>query len=418
MPDHKVLPLSFAQQQFWLADQLDPGNPSYNCAGYLDLSGPIDAELLRAAATRTLEDNDVARVRFMERDGVIRQLVGDLGAAAVSLVDLSAERDSTSAAHTRMTAVAKQAIDLHAGPPVTCHVLRVADDRVLLSLCAHHIVVDGYGFVLVLRRMAEVYTALTEERPVPAVGHGQLADVVAEDAAYRASPAWQAHREFWTARAADHPPVRTLAAGWAPVAHCSVRSALEVPPAAVDGLRAVARTGRCGFSGVLIAAAARYTQQATGERDVVLGLAVTGRQGRVVRDVPGLMANVVPLRVRTDPAVPLAECAAEVAREARAALAHQRYDGLFADLQQHRVFGPVVNVLPWSRPLLFGQVAAVPEYLSTGPQDDICLTFSPQPPGGGIRLIVEANPTTYDADAVNEHLHGLAALLTPPSCSD
>ncbi|WP_369228662.1 condensation domain-containing protein (plasmid) [Streptomyces sp. R39] len=90
-------------------------------------------------------------------------------------------------------------VELVVGPLVRHVLIRESADSWLLCLRYHHVVVDGLGHTVHVRRIAAVYPALTagvEPRP-----H----DLVAEDAAYPDTPAFARDRAYWLERFADRP---------------------------------------------------------------------------------------------------------------------------------------------------------------------------------------------------------------------
>ncbi|KAE9713783.1 hypothetical protein GP712_27215, partial [Escherichia coli] len=75
----------------------------------------------------------------------------------------------------------------------------------------HHIAIDGFAFSLIARRVAEVYSALSQGTPVPPQTFGALHDVVQEESTYRQSNRYEADRAFWKNRFADQPEIVSLA---------------------------------------------------------------------------------------------------------------------------------------------------------------------------------------------------------------
>ena len=95
-------PLNEAQSGVWYAQRMDPLNPVFNMGGYLEINGPADPELLKAAVTALVAEDETARITFSEADGVPRQHFGDAPDFTVELLDVSAEPDPVGAARQRM----------------------------------------------------------------------------------------------------------------------------------------------------------------------------------------------------------------------------------------------------------------------------------------------------------------------------
>src|SRR4029077_18189711 len=69
-------PLSFAQQRLWFLDEFAPGNPFYNLATAVRLSGPLSLEALEGAFDEVVRRHEVLRTRLVSVDGQPRQVVG------------------------------------------------------------------------------------------------------------------------------------------------------------------------------------------------------------------------------------------------------------------------------------------------------------------------------------------------------
>lgn len=117
---------------------------------------------------------------------------------------------------------------------------------------------------------------------------------------------------------------------------------------------------------MLITAQALYTSRATGRREVVLGLPMTGRPGSVPLRVPGLVMNVLPLRLTVRPDRTFAELVGQVVRGVREVRRHQRYryEDTRRDLrllgEGRGLVGPLVNVVPFDYALDFAGARSAP----------------------------------------------------------
>ncbi|KOU43884.1 hypothetical protein ADK55_23195, partial [Streptomyces sp. WM4235] len=77
-------------------------------------------------------------------------------------------------------------------------------------------------------------------------------------------------------------------------------------------LRAGAERSGVRLSRLLVAAVAAHLHRVTGAQDLVLGLPVTTRVDPGTREVPGMVSNIVPLRLGVRPDMTGTELLAEV----------------------------------------------------------------------------------------------------------
>jgi enterobactin synthetase component F len=141
------------------------------------------------------------------------------------------------------------------------------------------------------------------------------------------------------------------------------------------------------------------------------------RLGTAAARVPAMVMNILPLRIAIDEDEPLPAFAMRVAKSLRDGRRRGRYRGeqVRRDLGlvggSHRLYGPLVNVLPFDdAPSLPGAAASL-HVLGTGPVDDITLTLRADPAGAGLRVEIDANPALYSQAAVDGHAKRLAAFV-------
>ncbi|WP_019630457.1 amino acid adenylation domain-containing protein [Actinomadura atramentaria] len=417
-----AVPLTGAQEGVWFAQRLDPANPAYNTAEYVEVHGPVDAGLFERALRATVAETDALGVRFGGGDDRPWQLVASGGAApdwTLHRPDVRDAADPYAAALRWMRADLARAVAPEAGPLFTQALFDLGGGRVLWYQRCHHIVLDGYGFSQVARRVAELYTALAEDRAYPGGRFLPLRDVVEEEAAYRASERCAADRAYWTGRFADAPGAVSLSP------RAAERGGRPAPTflrrtgrLRAAGLRDLAAAAGATWPEAVVAGVAAYTHRRTGARSVVLGLPLMGRLGTAAARVPSMVTNVVPLRVDLGPATTAGELVAQVAARLREARVHGRYrsEDLRRDLrllgEGRRLIGPLVNIKPFTPELRFAGAPATTHYLSAGPVDDLTVTVhGAGPEDGFLPLEVDANPELYGAAEMDGHAASLGALF-------
>ena len=182
-------------------------------------------------------------------------------------------------------------------------------------------------------------------------------------------------------------------------------------------LRAAASTASRRPSGLVTAALAAYLHRVTGATDLVLGLPVTARSGPAMRAQAGMLANILPLRVRPRPDTTVGALIDEVSRELQKATLRQRYRGedLCRDLRIPGgilgLIGPSVNYMAFDYRLRFAGASATAEAIAAGPVDDLAVAAYDRGDGSRLVLDVEANTARYRADEVDAHLDRLVRVL-------
>ncbi|MGH3849875.1 MAG: AMP-binding protein, partial [Pseudonocardiaceae bacterium] len=171
------------------------------------------------------------------------------------------------------------------------------------------------------------------------------------------------------------------------------------------------------WSRIMIAATAVYVHRLTGARDVVVGLPVTARQDPVLRRVPGMVSNVLPLRLSVRPGMGLSELVGHVAHEVSELAEHQRYRGedLHRDLSLPgniaTSFTPAINIMSFDYDLRFAGYRAEVHNISIGLVGDLSIFVWDRRDGSGLRIGWQAHPEVCDEDDLAAHHRRFLGLL-------
>ncbi|MEV6550600.1 amino acid adenylation domain-containing protein [Streptomyces sp. NPDC051597] len=410
-------PLTGAQQGLWFAQRLDPANAAYNTAEYVEIHGPVDTALFETALRRTVGEADTFALRFTDTADGPRSAPATDDDWPLHLVDVSGEADPRAAAEAWIRADMATAADLGEGPLFTHALFTVAPDRFFWFLRAHHILLDGYSYKLVARRLSEVYTALADGREVPRSPFAPASRLLDEEAAYRASDRFVRDRAHWTGRFADAPGATGLTEGTAPPAASFLRRTALLSAADTERLAAAAARLGGARNDLVVAAVAAYLHRVTAQRDIVLGLPTMSRLGSTALRTPGTASNILPLRLAVTPATTAGDLVKAVAAGLRDVRRHQQYraEDLRRDLRlvggARRLYGPVVNLIPFDEEPPFGGHRTTSHHLSGGAVEDLQINVRPGAGGEGLWIAFDANPALYTEAELDDHQRRLLHLL-------
>ncbi|MCM6773181.1 amino acid adenylation domain-containing protein [Nocardia sp. CDC159] len=423
------LPLSSAQSGVWYGHQLDPARRRYTLGECVEIHGPVDRVALAEALHRVVLETDAYRTVSVGGKDELRQTISITRAESpLRFRDLTAEPDPAGTAWAWMESDMAQPVDLETGLLMTSVLFQLTEQSHLWYLRAHHIVADAYANALACRRVAEIYDALIHGNAYPESRFGTLSELIAEDAAYRASAEFAADRDYWLEQLADRPvPVRlggSVAADRIPD-RAFVRSTGHIDPDGVRRLREQAWAARVAWPVWQIALVAVFLQRMSGQDDIVLGLPVSGRATALSKRTPGMVSNIVPLRLTVRPDRSLAELVPQVHAALRGALKHQRYrhEDLRRDLglaaQDPGILGPLVNIMSFDVDFTLDGHRCSMHNLSMGPVDDLSIIVYDR--DGGLRVDFDADPQRYDQGELDRlrdrFLHLLTTALADPGCA-
>ncbi|MEU3416032.1 amino acid adenylation domain-containing protein [Streptomyces sp. NPDC006658] len=409
------LPLSFAQQRLWFLDRLAPGATDYLVPIALRLRGPLHRPALTAALAALAERHAVLRTRYEERDGEPVQLV-DPGAR----IPLT-ERTATEQEALRLIrADLEVPFDLAAGAPVRAMLLRIGADDHVLALTLHHIASDGWSVEVLAGELARHYAG-EALAPLPV----QYADFARWQREHAATEEFAARLGHWRKRLAGLAPLDLPTDRRRPRLRDprGDRLAVELPAelgAAVDEL---ARRNSATPFMVLLAGCYALLGRWSGQRDIAVGTAVSGRTRSETAPLIGFFANSLVLRGDLSGRPTFTELLARVRESALDAYAH-------ADVPFERVVEELAPERDPSRNPLFqvmfelrppkDEAFALPglrvEQLAVSwPAAKFDLTISVQPQADGtLRCGFEYATALFDRDTVRvmaEHYGRLLAAV-------
>src|SRR3954471_21490591 len=419
--ENNPLPLSDAQLGIWFAQTIDQSSTTYNLAEYLEIGGPVDATLFEVALQQVGAETEALHVRFVSNADMPGQIIGPAPDWSMSLVDVSGAPDPQAAAERWMRADLAKPVDLTCGPLFAYALLKAAADRFFWYSRYHHIVMDGFGFALVARRVADVYSSLVAGRAAEPGPFGSLAPLLEDEAGYRRSKRFEQDRQFWIDYLADLQEPASLGERARPAAHGFIRHSGLLPFSRIQHLHSVAHRAGVSLPQFVIAAAAIFVHRLTGAQDVIVDVPLTGRMTPAARRAPWMMSNVLPLRLAVRADMSVSELAAEATRRMRHVIRHQRYNvaNLRRDIGRadQRMFGPTINFMPFDYNVHFDGYPVTAHNLSNGPVDDLSIVLYDRLDSRDLRIDFDGNPALYSADRLAElqqrFLRLLGALADP-----
>lgn len=290
-------PLSFAQQRFWLLDQLDPGSTAYHISAAVRLKGPLDPATLRRALDLLVRRHESLRTAFVMDDGRPRQVVTSADTLGLPVVDLSAVGESSAAAAARRRA--RQPFSLDRAPllRVTLFLLGPAD--VVALFTAHHIIADAWSMGLLVQELATVYAALREDKaPVLPDLAAQYTDFVAWQREWLRPERIATRQAYWRRQLDAVVPLELPLDRPRPSRQSSRGATVEwrTPPDVARAVKTLGRRDGATTFMILLAAVQAVLGRHADADDVVIGSPVAVRPGVEWEGVVGLFLNTLALR--------------------------------------------------------------------------------------------------------------------------
>ncbi|HEX6702548.1 MAG TPA: condensation domain-containing protein [Gaiellaceae bacterium] len=304
----RELPLSAAQLQIWISEQLGAGEAKDFVAALLyRIRGPLDAAALDHALREVVARHAPLRSAIVLSGETPLQRVADEVEVTIPLEELShlapAEREDAVAARAREEA--ERPFDLAHPPLMRARLLRLAADEHALVLVQHHLVTDGVSMDVLTRELGELYrgrvTGRAPRLPELAVPYPRY---VEWERQWLAGEEAERMRRFWRTRLADAPALELQAGRVATERPSLVTGACRhvLPASVTRGLGELARACRVTKYMAVSAAWAAVLADWSGQDDVLIGTTVDNRPLPGLAETIGCFVNLVTLRLDCTPA--------------------------------------------------------------------------------------------------------------------
>src|SRR5580692_1932877 len=406
--------LMAGQHAVWSAQQLSPDDP-INVGGCLEIHGDLDLDLFERALRRTVSEAEAFHLRFSGEGESLRQAVAKSDDWPLHLIDVSGAPDPLAAAESWMRSDIRRPVGMRNGPLFTHAVFKAGQARFLWYQRGHHIAIDGAATRIIAARVGEVYNALLAGQLPAAAALEPLSTLIDADHAYRASPDFARDRQYWLDALLDLAVPANIASSMLPGC-IPVRHTEDVQPRTVADLRMTANRLGVTFDELMVLVAALYLHRNTKAEDVVVGRWAPGRIGEQLCAIPGMTANILPVRAAINRRTTVGELALETSRLARDAVRHQRYrySDIRADLglpDDQPLFDLTVDVIPSGDVVRFGDCVAITHGLARGNVGSLLIEVRKQAQDGGIQLAFSANSDQHSVESVRGIAHHVMDIL-------
>ncbi|MFG2012747.1 condensation domain-containing protein [Micromonospora sp. NPDC048868] len=372
------VPLSYAQEAMWLSEELVPGLSAYTVTRGWDIDGALDHDRLERAFTRVVRRHAALRSALTFVDGSPALVVNDDVRFALTVTDLRHQSadGQLAAVQEYGRKVATEPFDLTVAPVLHARLFVRDVERHTLVVSTHHMMCDASSVSVLADDLGRFYADGSD------AGEDDVLPVQYDDYV-----SWQRSElerdlgtelDYWQGALANLPTVELPGDRLRPAVR-RFRSGLRQVPVD-DGLmsrvRQLARDMSTTPYLVLLSGFEILLARLSGQREVVLGAPVAGRDDPDLQDLVGFFINTVVLRGEVDPEVSSRQLLQSVAGHVTSAFAHQEAPfhriverlNPSRDMSRHPLYQVTFQVLQQRRPLvLVGlTVADVPELTLRG----------------------------------------------------
>lgn len=347
IPRDRTLPLSFSQQRLWFLDQLEPGTHFYNLPFAVRLRGQLNVAAIERALSELVRRHESLRTSFAATEGEPAQIIAQQIRLRLPFIDLSLLSPHRREAEAARLAYreALQPFDLASGPLFRANLLRLAEAEHMMLFTLHHIIADGWSMQVLLKEVALLYEAYSEDRPSPLPDMPiQYADFAYWQRSWLTSQVLDEQLSFWKRQVAGAPRLLALPTDKPRPAVRSFAGAHQSFALDADlsaQLKALSQQEGVTLFMLMLAAFKVLLSCYTGQQDVIVGTPVAGRTQLETESLIGFFVNMLVLRTEFLAATTFREVLRRVRAVNLGAYAHQDmpFEKLVEQLHPERVLG-------------------------------------------------------------------------------
>ncbi|MFV1967159.1 MAG: amino acid adenylation domain-containing protein, partial [Pirellulaceae bacterium] len=335
-----LVPASFAQERFWLAEELSSGAPVFNMHTAIPVDGELDTDILRDTINEIVRRHAALRTAFVAKeDGQLVQQIAPEMRLDLPVEDLTRLSGNPRAERAREISLqqAMQRFDLGKAPLLEVRLLRLAETRHALIVTIHHIIFDAWSLDVLRREITAIYGAFKAGHPSPLEELPvQYADYVTWQREYLQGNVLESLMGYWRNKLAgvQTPALPTDQPRRAGTDHIEGSHAFRISRDMMERMDGLCKSNAVTYYMLLLAIFKVLLHRYCGSDDIAVASPVANRSQREMQGLIGLLIDVVVLRddFSGDPTF-------------RQSLARVRQTVLEAFEHQELPFGMIVNEL-------------------------------------------------------------------------
>jgi amino acid adenylation domain-containing protein len=409
---------SVSQQLIWLDQALTPHSAKYTIGGYATLNGPLSYDIFQQAICQVLRDQEAYSSIFSDEQGSPLFYVQPAADNYVlEAADLSGNPDPGCAALRWMEDDFARPFEVRGQYLFRFRLLRVGPERHFWYACIHHLIGDGWSFMLLLNQAAAFYTALSEGRACVSTPF-RYTDYIAEEQEYYRSELVHNDRHFWLDQFRSAPPFPFTATTF--TGDTAGSNTLSITRSLRQQLQASAEEYKVSLFQLIIGALATYLCRICETGRLVIATPVLNRTKKQFRNTAGVFMNLLAIPFEVECQDTFSSLVQQVRQKMSASLRHQRYPygQLVKDIglppTQHQLYGVRVSYESFDFTSNFGELEATAVALSNRAETDPLAIYIREYHDNGfdVRFIYdEAYFTNAQIQSIAAGLHTLLANL-------
>jgi amino acid adenylation domain-containing protein/non-ribosomal peptide synthase protein (TIGR01720 family) len=324
----RKMKLHIAQRDVIIDQLLDTKSAQYNIGGYIKLKGNLN--LLKFAETVNSVPHvfDAYKMRFDVTSGAPNCYIDyEYELLEFDTLDFSSMANPEASAQHWMQERYNIAFDLNQDTRLFEHsLLKISNQEHWFYGRYHHLITDGYGFMVFVQYLSQKYKSLISGEAVN-ISYPSYLHEATQSADYFESHQYQVDKEYWENKIAEKPS-RFFQPN--PSLHndnsqLSATETFVIQPNQLKLLQSIQNSLQSGLQHLTIAALLIYLCKLSGNNAFVFGIPLHKRNSRKLRNMVGMFSGILPFKAVFQQSQTVSELVESIVRNLKSDYRHQNY---------------------------------------------------------------------------------------------
>ncbi|MEJ7558100.1 MAG: non-ribosomal peptide synthase/polyketide synthase [Pedobacter sp.] len=321
-------PLHPAQQEVYTDQFLNMDSPLYNIGGYIVLRGKLDKAKFYETINSAPAVFDCFKLRFkLDKPDYLCHYEEDYTTYNLSELDFSKKENSEEEAkiwaQSRFNTPLLLNLDT---PPFEQYLLKISDNEHWFFGKYHHLITDGYGFVVWIQYISKKYQSLIAENNLE-FSYPSYKDEAIKATQYLHSSDFKTDASYWKERILNKPE-KLLQKKRFHLNNLNGSTSIYKFILTNDKrqlLEELQLNTKASLQQLTLAALLIYFGKTTGEDEFVFGVPIHKRGSRVLRNIVGMFSGILPFKGRFQKQRILKDFLTEISGIQKTDYRHQNY---------------------------------------------------------------------------------------------
>ncbi len=314
------------QKAIWFEHKMYPTIPIHVIGGNVVIRGKVDPQLFNLAINHVVNQSDSLRIKVHEIDGQPYQEFVPKLDYNTEFVDCSNEENPEQAAKKWLQDAFGKPFDIENDVLFQFALVRASDDLSFWLVKWHHLVNDGWGIAMNIKRVGEAYTHFAQGSE-PDETSFSYETCVLDEIKYLGSANAQKDRDYWVKKFTPIPEQLLLPHHknqYPQDVIPSERESFWLKSAFYAELNQLAKSQKVSIFHVFIGLLYTWFSRVNDKKDMVIGLPILNRTNKKAKQTLGLFIGISPLRIQVSEEISFADLLTYIRNSLREGYRYQR----------------------------------------------------------------------------------------------